>query len=280
MTGQFRFRKDIILSIIIVIVFGIGLYYLHHFINLQPDLADSAFMIWSLRLLLLIYVLLVLVTLRHTLSTYDLERFDPGSRASLRRLMRKIRYRLPRGTLDTGRLISAFEHRLLRAGFRMEFEDSISGRVYARSRSAGLLARAKTDRVMIKKHDGLNVLLVDQMLQDCIRFVRSLNRRPSRRNCLVIITDTPDSDDTASAAVGVVNFLGKLGIGTLSPLLLSGRHQRLFYPADRTILPLTHRLFQDRVRHLLVQSVREQKQVRRPVRNLSPEGKTKQPLDD
>ncbi|MDD4461743.1 MAG: hypothetical protein PHP94_05470 [Eubacteriales bacterium] len=280
MTRHFRFRKDIILSIIIAVIFGVGLYYLHHFINLQPQLADSAFMIWSLRLLLLIYVLLVLVTLRHTMSTYDLERFDPGNRASLRRLMRKFNYRLPRGPLDTGRLIRSFELRLIRAGFQMEFEDSISGRVYARTRSAGLLARAKTDRVMIKKHDGLNILLVDQMLQDCIRFVRSLNRRPSRRNCLVIITDTPDADDTASAAVGVVNFLGKLGFGTLSPLLLSGRHQRLFYPADRTILPLSHRLFQDRIRHLLVQAVREQKKNRRPAQSQPPAEKTQQPVNN
>jgi uncharacterized membrane protein len=45
MTRHFRFRKDIILSIIIVVIFGFGLYYLHHFINLQPQLADSAFMI-------------------------------------------------------------------------------------------------------------------------------------------------------------------------------------------------------------------------------------------
>jgi hypothetical protein len=71
--------------------------------------------------------------------------FDPAIGPACA-LMRKFNYRLPRGPLDTGRLIRSFELRLIRAGFQMEFEDSISGRVYARTRSAGLLARAKTDR--------------------------------------------------------------------------------------------------------------------------------------
>lgn len=256
MFGRFRLRKDILVSIVLVVLFGIGVYYLQLHISRIPALVESVFITWAFRFLVVIYILLILVTLRYTLSTYDLERFDPGSRASLKRLLRRMRYRLPRGPLPVNLVMRQFEHRLMRAGYQVEYEDSISGKVYYRSRSTGLLGRSQTDRIMIKKHDALNVLLVDQMLQDCIRFIRSLRSQPSKRNVLLIVTETPDPYDAASAAAGIVNFLGKFRDGTLGPILLVSRHNRLFYPADRTILPRSHRFFQYKIRHFLFHLIR------------------------
>ena len=259
MFERYRLKKDIFISILLVVLFGVGLYYLYGYIQSYPELIASAFITWMFRLLLVIYLLLALVTLRQTLSTYDLERFDPGSRDSMKRLLKRLRYRLPRGPMPLEQIMGTFETKLISRGYEIEYEDSIAGRVYVRSRASGLVRRPLADRIMIKRHDALNVILVDQMLQDCIRFIRSLRQRRSERNMLVIITETADPFDTASAAAGVVNFLGKFQGGTLGPVLLSGRHNRLFYPADRTILPRNHRRMQNNVRRMLASVIRRYK---------------------
>ena len=61
--------------------------------------------------------------------------------------------------------------------------------------------------------------------------------------------------EVASFAAGFVNFLGKFEGGTLCPFLLAVNQHRLFYPADRTLLPQSHRLFQDRIRFRFLQAI-------------------------
>lgn len=108
---------------------------------------------------------------------------------------------------------------------------------------------------MIVRQDNLNVLKVDQILQECIRFIKSLNDMPSKRNFLLLVTDMKDPLNTASAAAGIVNFLGKFKGGSLGPLLLAADINRLFYAADRTVIPRTHRIFQDLLRLRLVRII-------------------------
>ena len=259
MFWRYRYRKDIIISVLLVILFGVGLYYLNAYITGFPELVESSFITWAFRLLLLVYLLLLFVTIKQVFTTYDLERFDPGSRSSMKRLLKRMRYRLQRGPIKIDEIMHRFDMKLKNMGYDIEFDNSIAGRVYVKTYAKGLLGRSKADRVMIKKHDALNVILVDQILQDCIRFIQSLRQKPSNRNILIIVTETVDPYDTASAAAGVVNFLGKFPGGSLGPMLLSCRHNRLFYPADRTILPRRHRYFQNRIRRILASIIRHQK---------------------
>ena len=89
--------------------------------------------------------------------------------------------------------------------------------------------------------------MVDQVLQDCIRYVRSQVEKPSQRNQLILVTRMMNTAEAASAAAGVVNFLGKFKDGTLGVMLLAVCQHRLFYPADRTLQPRSHRWYQDTV---------------------------------
>jgi hypothetical protein len=252
MTGRHWFRKDVLLPIIYVLGLGLVLRWLWQLLpKASPDIANSSIVQITLWGILVIYALLALITFRHVLSTYDLERYDPGEPASLKRLMRRYRYQLHRRSYPDEALMMAIEQTLLDDRYHLESESHLIGRVYCRQRKTGLLLKWRYDRVILLQHEPLNVLLVDQLLQDCIRHIRSLTEKPSNRNILILVTRMEDPGDVASVGAGIANFLGKFKGGTLCPLLLSTRHNRLFFPSDRTLMPRSHRWFQNRLRHRL-----------------------------
>lgn len=256
MTGRHWLRKDVILPIFYLLVFGGLLYWLFGLADRFPAQTGSDVVRISRIVLMVTYGLLVVLTVRHVFSTYDLERYDPGDPASLKRLMRRRRFRLRRRLPAEDRLLLALEQSFLDQGYNLEVESHLIGRVYLRERPSGLLRRKTADRIILLQHEPLTVLVVDQLLQDAIRFIRS-SRQISRRNLLILVTRMAESQDAASAAAGIVNFLGKFKGGTLCPLLLATQQNRLFYPADRTLMPRLHRLHQDLVLWKLRRLVRE-----------------------
>ncbi len=257
MTGRHWFRRDVLLPLFYLLVFGAGFYWLYRQIMKLPVAAESAAIPWIIRIVLVLYALLLIITIRHVFSTYDLERYDPGNPGSLKRLMRRWRYRLPKGEIPVENLMIAYEQDLLTSGYRLETESHLLGRIYRRDRRSVLSSRRQIDRVIILSHEPLNVLLVDQILQDCIRYVRSQADEPSQRNLLVLATRMREAEEAASAAAGVVNFLGKFRGGTLGVLFLAVWQNRLYYPADRTLQPRLHRRFQNKLGRRLNRLIRQ-----------------------
>jgi hypothetical protein len=269
MTGRHWFRKDVLMPVFYLFVFGAALYWLRRELLKVPALQESDFVSLALRLILVIYLLLLVLTVSHLFTTYDLERYDPGDPASLKRLLRRHRYRLTKRPLEGESMLLNIERTLFADHYRLEAESHQIGRIYLRRRAIPWLGIASSDRVIILQHEPLNILLVDTLLQDCIHFLRSQTDSPSRRNILILVTRMDDKIEVASAAAGVVNFLGKFQGGTLCPLLLAVSLHRLFYPADRTLQPRSHRLFQDRLRWRLLAIVRDTargKRLLRPAR--------------
>lgn len=246
MTGRHWLRKDVLLPIFYLVVFGALLYWLFRLADRIPAEIGSDIVRIGRIVLLLIYILLAFVTFWHAFNTYDLERYDPGDPKSLKRLMHRRRFRAGHQPPDEERLMTAVEQTLLDQGYHLERESHLIGRIYIRQHPAGFMGRASADRIILLQHEPLTVLLVDQLLQDIIRYVRS-DEQPSSRNMLILISRMAETQDAASAAAGVVNFLGKFRGGTLCPLLLATKQNRLFYPADRTLMPRSHRLFQTRL---------------------------------
>jgi len=246
MTGRHWLRKDVILPIFYLIVLGALLYWLFSLADRIPAEIGSDIVRIGRYVLILIYAILAFVTFWHAFNTYDLERYDPGDPKSLKRLMRRRRFQAGRQPPDEERLLTAIEQTLLDQGYHLERESHLVGRIYIRQQPPGFMRMASADRIILLQHEPLTVLLIDQLLQDVIRYVRS-EELPSRRNVLILVSRMAETQDAASAAAGVVNFLGKFRGGTLCPLLLATRQNRLFYPADRTLMPRSHRFLQTRL---------------------------------
>jgi hypothetical protein len=257
MSGRHWLRRDVLMPILYLAVLGVGLYWLFGKLEDLPVTADAPLVIWIIRSMVIIYLLLLVITGRHILSTYDLERYDPGNMASLRRLMRRGRYRLRKKAYPADRLLVRLEQCLLHTGYRLESESHLIGRIYIRRNPLGFLPGRRYDRVIIMQHEPLNVLMIDQILQDAIRYIRSQRDLASRRNILLLVTRMQESEEVASCGAGVVNFLGQFRGGTLGVVLLATQQHRLFYPADRTLLPRLHRWHHDRFRRRIKSIIRD-----------------------
>lgn len=269
MTGRHWLRKDVILPLVYLLLFGAALYWIYRLIAQTGEPVEGDLIRIIIIAVITIYVLLVLITLRHVFSTYDLERYDPGNPASLKRLMRRRHYRIPRISIREDQLMMAIEQSLLNRNYRLETESLEIGRVYRQRSRPRFFYRRYCSRIILLQHEPLNVLIVDQLLRDCIRYIRTQKERPSRRNILILVTRMAESQDAASAAAGIVNFLGKFKGGTLCPVLLATRQFRLFYPADRTLQPRGHRFFQTLEIIRLKLLIRNLKQNSRPSRKRS-----------
>lgn len=245
MTGRHWLRRDVLLPILYMLGFGVVLYWLFGLLSQSPEASEMGFVRICVFAVIIVYAFLVIVTIRHILSTYDLERYDPGNPESLKRLMRRRRFRLPAKAIPEAELLIALEKSLRDRHYRLETESHQIGRIYRRHFHAGPFGYLFDDRVFILQHEPLNVLIVDQLLQDCIRHIHAQTDKPARRNLLILVTRMTETPDAVSASAGVVNFLGSFKDGSLCPLLLATRQHRLFYPADRTLMPRLHRMFQN-----------------------------------
>lgn len=244
-------RRDTWLPVINLVLIVAALYWLYRQLARIPAAVASPVIAWIIRIAVLLIIFLTYVTFRNLLTSYDIERFDPGDPRSLKRLLQRWRYRLYSGPLPLGQTLRRFERQLIAVGYELESDSHTLGRIYARDRRALNPFRWRTDRVILIQHEPLSVFLVDQILQQTIRAVLAKYDRPSLRNLLVLATHAQSDEDAASCAAGVVNFLGKYEDGSLGALFLAGRQGRLFYPSDRTLVPRRHRWFQIRIAWLL-----------------------------
>lgn len=249
MTGRHWFRKDVLFPLIILAIFGYGIYWIWQKMDEQPELRESKIFYYAFIAGLIVYAVLAIITIRHAVSSYSLERFNPGNPQSLKRLRRMKRFHLPASVGK--RLKSGVDP----AGDITQWLSSLGysadartphGRVFIKPRKALFWVRpTPVDRIFVLQHDLLNVLVIDQIFKDSIRFIRQQTEKPSPRNLLILVMNRTDDNEAVSAAAGVVNFLGKFNGGTLGVFLLDVTYGRLFYPVDRSLQPRSHRRFQD-----------------------------------
>jgi hypothetical protein len=248
------FKRDVIIPNFLLIVFGVGMFWLTRQLMQLKSFRESSWMLLLLLFGILLYLMLAIVTVRHVLSTYSLERFDPGDPASLKRLVRLLRYRLPGRSRYSEGLTRAVLQELHRHGYYEEAHNHAIGTVLLRTRRNPITRRLRYTRVILADLTPVNVLMVDQLLKDSIRYIRNQTKSPSTRNSLVIITHMADPIEVASAAAGVVNFLGLFQGGSLSANLLDTKGWRQYYPIDQTMLPRLQQFFARWIRTLLVRA--------------------------
>lgn len=238
-------RKEVLMPLLFLVLSGGALYWIYRKLQQMDRLEDWNILSWLLAACLLIYLVLAIMTIRHISTTYVLERYNPGDPRSVRRLMRKFRYRLPAGWNGDGftRHLTA---RLERDRFVQEGGDRQSGLVFARTGRLVWNRKRRIDRVILIETALINIFRVDQMLKDCI-FQLDRVERKSQRNALIIAVRMDQAADVASAAAGCVNFLGRFQSGSLFPVLIDLNRKRFYFPANRSAVQRTHRFFQDKM---------------------------------
>ncbi|NLB44281.1 MAG: hypothetical protein GX821_03845, partial [Clostridiaceae bacterium] len=132
MKGRHWLRRDVLLPVLYLALFGFVLYWLYGRLDTVPVVQTSRFIYWLIRVIAITYALLFVITISHVLSTYDLERYDPGNLASLKRLMKRSRYKPNKRDRPTEALLVDYEAVLLAKRYFLETDSHLIGRVYAR----------------------------------------------------------------------------------------------------------------------------------------------------
>ncbi len=244
-------RREVMMPLLFLAAAGVALYWLTQKLDQLGWLEEQGFAFWLLAACYVIYVILAVISVRHIATTYLLERYHPGDPRSVRRLQRKLRFRLPRQWQGDG-LVHFLSIRLEQDGFNREGGDRRTGIVYSRDSRHLWTRRRRTDRVIMLESSSINIFQVDQMLKDCIYQLDRVERK-SERNILVIAVRMEQSADVASAAAGCVNYLGLFQSGTLFPVLVDLNGRRFYYPANRSAIKRSHRFFQNRMLFLIRQ---------------------------
>jgi hypothetical protein len=208
---------------------------------------------------LLVFAVFASVTVRHILTSYTLEQFDPGDPASVRKLARMARFAGPRSDLDPGQYAAYLESYLRSQGFAAEMEHKTLGKILVRIRRRLRPSTRWTQRervFLVEK--PLNVFVVDFTIRDAQRFLTAQPARPSDRNLLVFVNQEAKTLEAASAAAGVVNFLYRTEESPLGILMFDCPGRRLYYPIDQTQLPGSCRRYSRRMRRELARAVQKE----------------------
>ena len=268
--------KDFISHFILILIFATGLYFVWKRVADTPDLADLVWLRWLLYLSAGVLAVLFIVFINSIFSNYYLERFDPVKPDSLKRLEKIRRFHLSKAEADKLRQweepIVQMSHILAGRGYE-ETARWRHGIVYTRTRLRKASGRRPmVDQFFLSYKPIMNVLIVDGVIRDCMTTItRTKKRRTASRNYLLFITDSQDKSELTSAAAGVVNYLGKIAEGSLSPMLLDTQFGRLFYPLDRSLIRIHHRWLQDALRRFLKTRIREDRPLARGERFSEPE---------
>lgn len=242
-------RREALLPLLFLIGSGGALYLITRKLYQLDKLRSLNTLTCLLLICYVVYLVLLAISVRHIASSYVLERYNPGDPRSIRRLLRKLRYRLP-GSWNGTVFKTVFPVQLGREGFKLESKDHLTGFVYARADHRFWTRRRFIDRVMLLESSNINIFRIDQLLKDCVYQLDRIERK-SQRNVLIIAVRMDQAVDVASAAAGCVNYLGRFQNGTLFPVLLDLNRRRFYYPANRSGISRRHRFFQNQILALI-----------------------------
>jgi hypothetical protein len=174
------FKREVIVPAGMLVVTGAGLVWLAD--QLMPLLrqADFRWLLYTFLSCIGVYALFAYVTMRHILSTYTLERFDPGDPDSVKRLSRLTRFNYPEPGIEPAQLKTALVEALRATGFQDEAEHPTVGHVLTRVKPPPVpfLTRPRRERIFILEKTPLNVFIVDFTLRDtCVSWTNRPNSR-------------------------------------------------------------------------------------------------------
>ncbi|NLV99036.1 MAG: hypothetical protein GX034_04490 [Clostridiaceae bacterium] len=241
--------KELISQLIILVIFAVFLYLINSELTGRPELSSINWLRNIFYIGLAIFAILFLLFFYQVFSNHALERYDPGSPESLRRLSKLRRFMLPRKYQHLqerwpealNEIKSFFVGKNYNLGNSEHFDF-----IFERERSIASPWRGRHyfKRSFVCYHPMLNVLIVDQKLKQAERWIDHFwETAASEQNFLIFLTDMENFDEISSAGAGVVNFLGTMKYGSLYPVLIDLDGARFFFPVDVTMLKRRDRLY-------------------------------------
>lgn len=240
--------SEVFNQVAVLLVLGLALIYLWRQRAALGQLGPLSFLRYGLWLALVLYLCLLIETLRSLSSSYLFKRYDPADPESLKDLAKLTRYQAfpPAGNVEGVKVLVSLLQYLKRSGFREVSRQSFG--IVMENTGAG-----KEERFILIYKPMLNVLIADRHLKEAAAYVLQSKTR-IRRNAILLISDMESDTEMLSSAVSAVNYLPKLSNHcVLMPYVLDICHGRLFYPQDQSEQSLLDRYYYRQQRQLILQ---------------------------
>lgn len=249
--------KDILINVFVLLFLGFVLFWVTAKVNSLAELKGQVWLSYALALAFILYLYLVLVTLRKIFTNYFLKRYDPGSRTAIEELRSNKKYFL---NPQEARQIELVERPLynIYEGFLNQGYEEIAredfGIVLSRKLKLGKFSLlGKEERIILFYSAKLNIFTVNKLIEEVSEYILAGQKKKYYFNHLIICTNRENELETLSAACGVLNFLGKLAPKLyLGLALLDLKYAKLYYPVDRSLQNSLQRTWQDQVRKNIV----------------------------
>lgn len=256
--------REFINQILILLALGIAVGWL--LINRAglANLGRLSFLRHFVWILPLLYLLLLVESIRGFSANYLFKRYDPADTASLADLKAIKRYQIfsPRNYPLEG---DAAVHNLLAGLFKTGYRE------VSRESFGVVLERGsgkEASRLAVIYKPMLNFLIAERHINEASEYVLQAKRRIPH-NAIVLVSDMDSDEEMLSSGVAVVNFASKLQKDLiLMPYLLDVKHGRLFYPQDSSGLSLSDRSYYSQQREDMSKAVLQNKRkaAERPAR--------------
>ncbi|MDO5016267.1 MAG: hypothetical protein Q4E09_04605 [Eubacteriales bacterium] len=243
--------REFINQILILLALGIAVVWLLANRAALGNLGRLSFLRHFVWILPLLYILLLLESIRGFSANYLFKRYDPADTASLADLkaIRRYQFFSPREyPLEGDAAVHGLLAGLFRSGYREVSRESF-GVVLERGNGK------EASRIAVIYKPMLNFLIAERHINEASEYVLQAQRRIPH-NAIVLVSDMDSDEEMLSSGVAVVNFASKLQKGLiLMPYLLDVKHGRLFYPQDSSGLSLGDRSYYSQQREDMSKAV-------------------------
>ena len=249
MKRKFWKIRDIISQILILLLFGFALIWIRSNIqHLQPLLA----MKWLNLIfagLAVLYLAFCVGSINTMIADHMIHPYNPADPKSLAKLAKVEKYKLDtlllRQIKQQGNIVQMIIGWLNQQKYQQVAKHRLGLIFEKKTPFINYKFQNKHHRLFLLYRPILNVLIVDNILSEALRFIESEKlKKPVSQNNLILITDMKNEEEILSAGAGIVNYVSTEQTSYLYPIFLDMSHAHLFYPQDISLFPWHKRLAQ------------------------------------
>ncbi|HHT24968.1 MAG TPA: hypothetical protein GXZ76_05575 [Clostridiaceae bacterium] len=239
--------RNITGQILIIILLGFALLWIRSNIQHLQPLLTMKWLNLIFAGLAILYFIYCVGSISTMIADHIIHPYNPADPISLAKLAKVEKYKLDTALLNQiaqqGNIVQMIIGWLGKQNYQQVAKHRLGLIFEKKTPFINLKFQSKYHRIFLLYRPLLNVLIVDNILSETIKFIESENiKKTVSQNNLILITDMKNEEEILSAGAGIVNYVSTEQTSYLYPIFLDMSHAHLFYPQDISLFPWYKRL--------------------------------------
>ncbi|MGB4610449.1 MAG: hypothetical protein WBH77_07475 [Saccharofermentanales bacterium] len=239
--------RNIINQVLILLLLGFALLWIRSNIQHLEPLIAMKWLNLIFAVLAILYFFLCVSSISTMIANHIIQPYNPADPKSLAKLAKVKKYKLNptlvKQLSQQGNIVQLIIDWLDRQNYQQVAKHRLGLIFEKKTNFINHKFQSKHHRIFLLYRPLLNVLIIDNILSETLRFVEAENpNKPVTQNNLILITDMKNEEEILSAGAGIVNYISTEQTFYLYPVFLDMNHAHLFYPQDISLFPWYKRL--------------------------------------